>query len=348
MIIDVHGHFTTLPASVTQFRTQQIAEFEKGVHTPTACPPEITDDQIREALEKHQIRIMKERGVDLTIFSPRASGMDHHRGNEATNVAWARFSNDLVYRACTLFSQNFVGAGQLPQVSGEPPRDAVLNEMERCVNELGFVAVNLNPDPTGGMWSDPPLTDKDWWYPVYEKLVDLNVPAMIHVTGSCNPNFHTTATHYLNADTTAFVQFLTSNLFEDFPDLKFIIPHGGGAVPFHWGRYRGLAQDMGLAPLSEKVLKNVFFDTCVYHQPGIDLMLKVLPTENILFGSEILGAVKGIDPTTGRYFDDVRQYIERTTETEASGRTRIFSENALRVYPRLSKRLSKHLRCSSC
>ena len=95
------------------------------------------------------------------------------------------------------------------------------------------------------------------------------------------------------------MQFLTADLFKDFPTLKFIIPHGGGAVPYHWGRYRGLAQDLKRPPLPELLLNNVFFDTCVYHQPGIELLLKVIPADNILFGSEMVGAVRGIDPETG-------------------------------------------------
>jgi len=61
-------------------------------------------------------------------------------------------------------------------------------------------------------------------------MVALDVPAMVHVSGSCNPNFHHTGAHYINGDTTAFMQFLTSDLFKDFPTLRFIIPHGGGAV----------------------------------------------------------------------------------------------------------------------
>ena len=81
-----------------------------------------------------------------------------------------------------------------------------------------------------------------------------------------------------------------SDLFKEFPTLKFIIPHGGGAVPYHWGRFRGLAQDMGRPVLDELLLKNVFFDTCVYHQAGIDCLLKVVPIKNILFASEMVGA----------------------------------------------------------
>ena len=97
------------------------------------------------------------------------------------------------------------------------------------------IGCNLNPDPSGGHWNAPPLTDK-YWYPFFEKMVELEVPAMIHVSGSCNPTFHRDL-HYIAADTNAFMQFIQGDLFTDFPDLRLVIPHGGGAVPYHWGRF---------------------------------------------------------------------------------------------------------------
>ena len=81
-------------------------------------------------------------------------------------------------------------------------------------------------------------------------------------------------------------------------------------MPYHWGRYRGLAQDMSARRSRDHLLKNVYFDTCVYHQPGIDLLIKVIPVDNILFASEMVGAVRGIDPETGQYFDDTKRYID--------------------------------------
>ena len=210
-------------------------------------------------------------------------------------------------------------------------------ELERCVNELGFVGCNLNPDPSGGHWTAPPLTDRAW-YPFFEKMVELDVPAMVHVSGSCNHNFHATGAHYINADTTAFMQFLEGDLFADFPDLRFVIPHGGGAVPYHWGRYRGLADMLKKPSLREHVMKNVYFDTCVYHQPGIDLLFKVIDIDNILFGSEMVGAVRGIDPETGNYFDDTKRYVD-ALDISAEDKAKVFSGNARRVYPRLDASL---------
>ena len=129
------------------------------------------------------------------------------------------------------------------------------------------------------------------------------------------------------------MQLMTSTVLADFPTLRFIIPHGGGAVPYHWGRFRGLAQDQGLPPL-EDMMANIFFDTCVYHQAGIDLLTRVVPIDNILFASEMVGAVRGIDPQTGHYYDDTRRYVDGTAITDAD-RAKIYEGNIRRVFPRL-------------
>jgi 4-oxalmesaconate hydratase len=337
MIIDIHGHYTTEPQPLLTFRDKQLAGLADPMRRPATADLGITDDMLRESVQP-QLKLQRERGSDLTIFSPRAAGMAHHVGTEETGVVWSRMSNDLIHRIATLLPDNFAPVGQLPQHPGVPPKNCI-PELERLA-ELGFVGVNLNPDPSGGYWTDPPLTDR-WWYPIYEKLVELDMPAMIHVTSSCNPNFHYTGAHYINADTTAFMQLIQGNLFKDFPALRFVIPHGGGAVPFHWGRYRGLAQEMKKPLLTEHLLNNVFFDTCVYHLPGIELMAKVIPVDNILFASEMLGAVKGIDPETGHHYDDTKRYIDQVESLSGEERYKIFEGNARRVYPRLDAQLAK-------
>jgi 4-oxalmesaconate hydratase len=86
--------------------------------------------------------------------------------------------------------------------------------------------------------------------------------------------------------------------------------------------------------LDSHVMNNVFFDTCVYHQPGIDLLAEVIDTRNILFGSEMVGAVRGIDPRTGQYFDDTKLYVDALPISDER-RSAIFEGNARRVFPRL-------------
>ncbi|WP_193334791.1 amidohydrolase family protein [Devosia beringensis] len=337
MIIDVHGHYTTVMKDVMAWRAMQLNAMNDPANKPK---PDfgISDDRIRETLESGQIRLQRERGTDVTIFSPIASAMAHHLGNEAISQEWTRMCNDLIYRAVSMYPKNFIAVCQLPQFPGVSPKNCIA-ELERCVETMGFVGCNLNPDPSGGNWSGPPLTDR-YWYPIYEKMVELDVPAMIHTALSDNPNFHTTGVHYINGDTTAFMQFLQSQLFKDFPTLRFVIPHGGGAVPYHWGRYRGLAIDLKMPPLGEHLLDNIFFDTCVYHQPGVELLAKVIPAKNILFASEMIGAVQAIDPETGHYFDDTKRYLDDVPFLSDDERTLIFEGNARRVYPRLNARLA--------
>jgi 4-oxalmesaconate hydratase len=337
MIIDCHGHYTTAPTGLQTYRDAQIAALNDPSHVPSKGKLNVSDDQIRESLENAQVKFQRERGTDLTIFSPRASAMAHHIGDATTSLHWSQHCNDLIHRACSLYPRNFVGVCQLPQSPGVPPANSI-GELERCVKELGFIGCNLNPDPSGGHWTAPPLTDR-YWYPFYEKMVELDVPAMVHVSSSCNPNFHATGAHYINADTTAFMQFLTGDLFRDFPTIRFVIPHGGGAVPFHWGRYRGLAQDMKRPLLLDLMRNNIFFDTCVYHLPGMELLLKVVPLDNILFGSEMVGAVRGIDPETGHYYDDTKRYLDALPLSEEQ-RYKLFEGNTRKVYPRIAATLA--------
>lgn len=334
MIIDIHGHYTTAPELHNQWRIDQLAAFEAGLPSPVY--PQISDVIIRETIESNQLRLITERGSDLTIFSPRASAMGHHEGDQRISLEWTVACNNLIKRVVDLFPETFIGVAQLPQSPGADLTETIA-ELDRSVLELGFIGVNLNPDPSGGLWQTVPLTDK-FWYPLYERMVELDVPAMIHVSASCNPNFHATGAHYMNADTTAFMQLLQGDLFTDFPALRLIIPHGGGAVPYHWGRYRGLADMLKQPSLDTHLMKNVFFDTCVYHQPGIDLLLEVIETKNVLFGSEMIGAVRGIDPQTGYYFDDTRRYIDAAHISEDE-RDAIFESNARRVFPRLNSAL---------
>ena len=333
MIIDCHGHYTVLPKAHDEWRGAQTAAFKSAGEYPPY--PAISDDEIRQTIEANQLRLLKERGADMTIFSPRASAMAPHVGDQSVAVRWAQVCNDLITRVVGLYPENFAGVCMLAQ-SPEADMASSIAELRRCA-AMGFVGCNLNPDPGGGHFRHPPLTDR-YWYPFYEVMVELDVPAMIHVSGSCNPAMHATGAYYIAADTIAFMQLIEGNLFKDFPTLRLIIPHGGGAVPYHWGRYRGLADMLKQPDLQSHVMNNVYFDTCVYHQPGINLLCDVIENKNILFGSEMVGAVRGIDPATGHYFDDTKRYIDALDISDAE-RHAIFEGNARRVFPRLDAQL---------
>ena len=154
MIIDCHGHYTTAPRELELFRNAQLAGLAEPSRRPSGTSLAVTDDQIRDSVEKNQLKFQRERGTDLTIFSPRAAGMAHHVGDERTGKQWARLCNELIHRVCTLYPDNFVGVCQLPQVPGVSPKNCIA-ELERCVKESDFVGCNLNPDPVGRLVDRP-------------------------------------------------------------------------------------------------------------------------------------------------------------------------------------------------
>ena len=78
---------------------------------PKVATLKISDDELRETIEANQLRLMKERGADFTIFSPRASFMAYHIGDFAISSTWASICNALCYRVSKIFPNNFIGAG---------------------------------------------------------------------------------------------------------------------------------------------------------------------------------------------------------------------------------------------
>ena len=328
MLIDAHGHYTTVPAGLRVFRALQISQMGK----PSKRGVNISDDEIRASLEKGQLKLMDERGIDEMLISPMASAMGHHFGSALISRHWTEVNNDLIDRVCRLFPTRFIGVCSLPQSPGVSPRECA-DELERCVREFGFVGCNLNPDPSGGYWTDPPLGD-EWWYPLYEKLQALDVPAMIHASATCNPAFHTVGSHYLNVDSTAFLQLMDARVFRDFPTLRFILAHGGGNVPYQAARYKALSIIHEWEPF-DGFIKHFYWDTTVYSQEAMELLIKVVGVDHIIYASEMLGGVNAIDPATGRSFDENKRLVDAVPWLSGQDRTKIFEENVRKAYPRV-------------
>ena len=215
MIIDIHGHYTTAPKALEEWRNRQIAGIKDPSQTPKVSELKISDDELRETIEANQLKLMKQRGADLTIFSPRASFMAHHIGDFRCPQLGLRSATSFAI-ACRSSSPTTSSAPPCcRKAPGVDPRTCI-PELEKCVKDFGFVGINLNPDPSGGYWTSPPLTDKHW-YPIYEKMVEYDIPAMVHVSTSCNACFHTTGAHYINADTTAVMQLYRAICSRTFP-----------------------------------------------------------------------------------------------------------------------------------
>src|SRR5947199_7061072 len=125
MIIDIHGHYTTAPKALEAWRNRQIAGITHPAEMPKASELRISDDELRESIQSNQLRLMRERGLDLTIFSPRASFMAHHIGDFDVSSTWAAICNELCHRVSRLFPNRFIPSAMLPQSPGVDPATGV-------------------------------------------------------------------------------------------------------------------------------------------------------------------------------------------------------------------------------
>jgi len=328
LIIDAHTHYTTAPAELQAYRGQQITNLAK----PVRAKLRISDEQLERSM-RGQFKRMQESGIHRLLFSPQASAMGHHFGSVVVSRYWTEACNDLIARIAGLWPDKIAPVCQLPQSPGVSPKSWV-EELERCVKDLGFVGCNINPDMAGGR---EPLTlslGDEWWYPLWEKMVELDVPCTIHASASLNPAMHLTSAYYISQHHSAAVELLRSRVFQDFPKLKIIIPHGGGAIPYQWNRHRGMHVREGLEPF-EEAARRVYWDMAIYDKEAMELLIKRVGVDNVLFATEMFGAVNAIDPKTGRNFEDITPIFQSIDWLTDEDRRKVTEGNARKVFSRM-------------
>src|SRR5258707_6137670 len=143
MIIDCHGHYTTEPKDLLRWRKEQVDNLKEAAQQPSKASLKVSDDEIRESLEGAQLKLQRERGTDLTIFSPRAMGMSHHIGDYNMSLTWSQLCNEMIHRLCTLYPDNFIGVGRMTQLPGRSHR-RWLCEPQRRVDWLEFLRLHLH------------------------------------------------------------------------------------------------------------------------------------------------------------------------------------------------------------
>lgn len=328
MIVDAHAHYTQAPVQLDAFRGRQVSMQNK----PRRADLVVSDDQIEASLQKN-LQQIRDRGIHHMMFSPRASGMGHDFGSALISRYWTEANNDLISRVCRLYPTIFSPVCQLPQSPGISPANC-REELERCVLELGFVGCNINPDVSGGLAPLTPSLADEWWYPLWEKMVELDVPGTIHASSTCHPGQHLNGSHYINWDTAAVVELCNSRVFDDFPTLKLIIPHAGGAIPFQFNRQRSLWA--GRAGKSfEEMVRHLYFDLSIYDQDSLEMTVRKLGADRLLYATEMFGTAKNVDPLTGRAFDDTVSMMNAIPDLTDADRALIFAGNARRIYTRV-------------
>ena len=332
-VIDIHGHVSA-PDALYAYKAGLLSH--RGAHGRGRVGA--SDAQIREAMEKpsaahgpSHLEQLDQAGIDVQVISPRPYQLMHSE-QPAKLVDWfVAETNDLIARTCALYPERLRGMGALPQSPSTAPREWV-GEMRRMVNELGFVGVLLNPDPTEGQGSPPPMGDR-YWYPVYEALCELGVPALIHSAGCRPPARESYSLHFLIEETIAVESLVNSSVFADFPGINLIVSHGGGAIPYQAGRFMPGALKRGDGRSYLDKLRQLWFDTALYTSEAMELLLKVVGPSRCLFGSEKPGTGSTINPQTGRWFDDVKLLIDDVPWLTDEQRAALFAGNALSILP---------------
>ena len=333
MIIDAHAHLVA-PDALYAYRSQLIVS--GGQHDGYRAP--ITDEALADSAASN-VKKMDEVGTDVQLISPRPFLLINGTSRWDDIVTWTEDNNNTIARTVKLHPTRFRGVGALPQQAGRPV-ESVFGEIDRCVDELGFVGVLLNPDPSEGQNGSPPLGDP-FWYPLYDKLCELDLPAHIH-SGNCTNCRETYDEHFIAEESLAISSIYRAGVFDRFPDLKLMISHGGGAIPYQvsrWRSHRERNRAMGIirqdAPTFDEILRKFWFDTVLHNQRSLELLFDVVGTDRCCFGTERPGSGGGIDPANKRPYDDIKPTIDAIESLSEAERTAIFAGNARQLFSRL-------------
>lgn len=334
MIIDAHGHVSAPPA-LSAYQGGLIAS--RGAHGKGGVHASV--ESVREAHLRalpnwnniSHIGHIDTAGIDRQLLSPRPFTLMHSE-EPSSIVRWfCEETNDIIKLACDAFPERFKGVCGLPQAKDTTPGDWV-GELRRCVTELGMVGGMINPDPMEGQYPPLPAMGQRWWYPIYEAACELDVPLLVHPASCRPPAREGYSLHFITEETINLVDVLNSSVFEDFPDLKLVFSHGGGAIPYQVGRLNagGGGHPSGLR-FSER-LRRVYFDTCLYTKEALELLFKTVGPDRCLFGTERPGTGTQINPDTGKYYDDIAEVISSIEWLSKEDQAGIFEDNATKLY----------------
>ncbi|MFN4283102.1 MAG: amidohydrolase family protein [Alphaproteobacteria bacterium] len=328
MIIDIHAHFTA---------PDKLFAYKANILSSRSRPRKLklSDELVIEALNKpvhggaSHLQQLDEVGTDYQIISPRPYQLMHSEKPASIVHAFTEACNDLTAQQARLFPNRFIGMASLPQTMDAGPESG-LEELERCVKELGFVGCLINPDPSEGLAETPPMGHK-YWYPLYEKLVELDIPGMIHSAGTRSSRFNYSLNFVLE-ESISLLSLVNSRVFQDFPKLKMIVCHGGGAIPYQIGRFRAGRIKGGKTDLFEDNMRKLYFDTTLYSQDALETLFRWATPDRCMFGTERPGSGTAKDLVTGKWIDDTRPMIEAITWLTEQDKKNIFSETARSVF----------------
>jgi OH-DDVA meta-cleavage compound hydrolase len=329
--IDVHAHVSA-PDSLYAWKAGLLSH--RGSHGRGT--PAVSDDEMLAHLHAptfggaSHLEQLVETGIDHQLISPRPYQSMHSEAPSHLVHWWTEAVNDAIAQQVRLLPNTFRGICGLPSAWGESPAQWV-SELERCVVDHGMVGALINTDPSEGLATkDTPGLGDRWWYPLFERACELDVPLYVH-GGGCRAHRHTYSVNFILEETIAVMSLATSTVFTDFPTLRIVIAHGGGAVPYQFGRFRTASIRRGPEPLLT-TLRRMWFDTVLYTPAAMALLIQTVGADRCLFGTERPGVGTVQDPDTGRFLDDLRPIVEGFEWLSDDDRFAILEGNARSVF----------------
>jgi predicted TIM-barrel fold metal-dependent hydrolase len=329
-VLDVHGHVSVPPSA------NALLPLMLGANTPMPSPlsepgarATATEEEFRKAAAGH-VAYMDERNIDVQIIGPRPfmmlGWMEPH-----LLPAWTRYVNDMIHQQVSWHPDRFLGACQLPQISAAEDLSGCLDELNRCVQEYGFIAAYVSPDPAGRRTT--PGMHEPYWFPLYERVQEIGIPLIVHGTNSLDPRYRVVPHNYqLGFLTEQYLagQFLShGDVFERYPELKVVICHCGGALN------RFIPTDHHIA--QKDLSRNLYYDTCGYDTLFLEAAIKQRGVSQMLFGTEAPGSGRAVRPETGKTSDDLVPVISGYEFLTEQDKIDIFNGNPAKVFPAMTK-----------
>ena len=331
-IIDMHAH-TVAPPELYAFKATLLSG--RGYHGKGAFS--CSDERIEEFAQQN-IAIMDKFQTDVQFLSPRPFQMMHSEKPESIVHWFCEVNNDIIAKQVKAHPDRFQGIAGLPQLSDQPDSSHAVPELQRAVNDLGFIGCLLNPDPGEGTTYTPPMDD-EYWFPLYEAMVELDVAGLIH-SAACRDPRESYSAHFITTESQAVLNLArpSSKVFSTFPDLKIIVAHGGGSVPYQIGRWRVRRwNDMKANPNLEDFdtsLRRMYYDSNLYNKEALDYCFQICGADRVMFGTENPGSGTAIHPVTGKQTDDLAPVIDEIEWLTPLDKKNIFEDNARRVFTR--------------
>ena len=303
MIVDVHNHYypprylAELERAGSGVRVAHDAQGRMLVHYPGDY--NVVALGHRDLDER--IRVMDEHGIDVQAISLTTPGV--HVEEPKRGLTLARLVNDEFAEAMVRYPGRFAPLAALPL--HDPA--ASVDELERAVTQLGLRGALLFSNVNGRSLDDPA------YFPLFEKLAQLGVPALIHPTNPANidaiADYRLTAiVGFLFDTTTAALRLVFAGVLERLPTLKLMLGHLGGTIPYVIERAdRGYeAYDECRVHISRPpsaYFRQMYYDTVNFNADALRLALAFAGAERIVFGSDYphqVGSVrKALDTLRG-------------------------------------------------